>query len=106
MGRISYSLYLWHILVNYLWNFLGSTGPGPIQHIPNHLLRSLAERPARFGTSFLVAYLSYRFIEKPLIRVGHRLAPAATPGRPELADLPLEMPLHDSQAVEGEKVML
>ena len=90
-GKISYSLYLWHVLVNYLWNFLGSTGVGPITHIENHWLRMLAERPSRYATAFAMAWLCYRYIEKPMIRLGHRLAPAATPGRLELADLPVEM---------------
>jgi peptidoglycan/LPS O-acetylase OafA/YrhL len=33
-----------------------------------------------------MASLSYYFVEKPLMRVGHRLAPPATPGRPDLGD--------------------
>ena len=91
VGRISYSLYLWHVLVNYLWNFLGSTGVGPIAHIQNHLLKTLAERPSRYATAFAVAWLCYRYLEKPMIRFGHSLAPPATPGRPELANLPVEV---------------
>jgi peptidoglycan/LPS O-acetylase OafA/YrhL len=31
-----------------------------------------------------MAAISYYFVEKPFIRIGHRLAPPATPGRQEL----------------------
>jgi peptidoglycan/LPS O-acetylase OafA/YrhL len=34
---------------------------------------------------FFVATLSYQFIERPLIRLGHRLAPPPTPGRQDLS---------------------
>jgi peptidoglycan/LPS O-acetylase OafA/YrhL len=90
IGRISYSLYLWHVLVNYLWHLLLFNYGGPMSHVHAHWLHSLLERPARVATSFLLATASYYWLEKPLIRLGHKLAPPATPGRPELADLPVE----------------
>jgi peptidoglycan/LPS O-acetylase OafA/YrhL len=93
VGRISYSLYLWHVVVNYLWHLLLFNDGGPMSHVHAHWLHSLLERPARVATSFLVATASYYWLEKPLIRMGHKLAPPAMPGRPELADLPVEQPV-------------
>ncbi len=92
VGRISYSLYLWHVLTNYLWHLVLFNDGGPMSHIHTHWLHSLLERPARVATSFAIATASYYWLEKPLIRVGHRLAPPATPGRPDTADLPTAMP--------------
>jgi len=84
VGRISYSLYLWHVL------FFFRVAPGT--DITNPLLLALSGRMVKFIVAFLVAVLSYYFIEKPMVRLGHRLAPAASPGRPELADLSVETP--------------
>jgi len=33
---------------------------------------------------FLCAWLSYRFVERPFIKLGHRLAPPTTEGRDDL----------------------
>jgi peptidoglycan/LPS O-acetylase OafA/YrhL len=90
IGRISYSLYLWHVMVNYLWFLVLFNDGGPMSYVHSDWLRSLLERPLRFATTFAVATASYYWLEKPLIRMGHKLAPPATPGRPELADLPVE----------------
>ena len=84
VGRISYSLYLWHVLF-----FFRSH---PQSAITNPVLLFLSQPGLRWMMAFSVATLSYYFIEKPLIRLGHRLAPPATPGRLELADLPVEAP--------------
>lgn len=92
LGRISYSVYLWHVMVNFLWHRLFFSERGMFAGVTNHIARSLLERPARVATYLAISILSYYLLEKPLIRVGHRLAPPATPGRPELADLPVETP--------------
>jgi peptidoglycan/LPS O-acetylase OafA/YrhL len=83
VGRISYSLYLWHILFFFKVSAMTVTNP---------VLLACSGRVAKYVAAFAMATLSYYFIEKPMIRIGHRLAPAASPGRPELADLPVEKP--------------
>jgi peptidoglycan/LPS O-acetylase OafA/YrhL len=90
IGRISYSLYLWHVMIFYLLRDVLFGANGPLGHLAGHRTYILLERPFRLALSFGVATLSYYYIEKPLIRIGHKLAPPATPGRPELADLPVE----------------
>ena len=72
IGRISFSLYLWQQLL-----FTGTyTGPPP--------LGKLAMFPINFVTVFALATLTYYLVEKPMIRVGHRLAPPASPGRADI----------------------
>jgi len=78
IGRLSYSLYLWHVL------FFSSFEP--VTNITNPVLLALSGRPAKYFASFGVAILSYYLLEKPMMRLGHRLAPPATPGRPELVE--------------------
>jgi peptidoglycan/LPS O-acetylase OafA/YrhL len=78
IGRLSYSLYLWHVL--FFFRFM------PVTHITNPVLLALSARPAKYFAAFGAALLSYYFVEKPLIRVGHRLAPPMTPGRPDLVE--------------------
>jgi len=70
VGSLSYSLYLWQQI------FLNPT-------LVNHRYVIL-QTVARVAMAFICAYLSYRIIEKPAIRLGHRLAPPATPGRGDL----------------------
>jgi len=70
IGRLSYSLYLWQQLflvpgARYSWSRL--------QEFPTNCIALVA-----------VAALSYRFVERPLIRLGHRLAPPPTPGRQDI----------------------
>lgn len=70
IGRLSYSLYLWQEL------FALPQAKYPL---------SLAERiPFNLVVLFVIAGLSYRFIERPMIRLGHRLAPPQTPGRQDM----------------------
>ena len=79
IGRISYSIYLWHVL------FFSR-----IAGIPLHArwLDVLSRNPWKFVAAFAVASASYYWIEKPFVRLGHKLAPPATPGRRELSEFP------------------
>ena len=77
IGRLSYSIYLWHLLFY-------CTGE-PDTHITWAPLVILGERPWRYIATFGLAALSYFLVEKPMIRLGHRLAPPVTPGHAELA---------------------
>ncbi len=71
MGRISYSLYLWQQLF-----FIRS---------PEYsILRFLQVPPLNVIAVLTCAVLSYYFVEKPMLRIGHRLAPPVTPGRTDL----------------------
>jgi peptidoglycan/LPS O-acetylase OafA/YrhL len=70
VGRLSYSLYLWQQI------FLVPAGHGP--------LFLLQRFPWNFIPLLLVAVLSYELIERPMVRLGHRLAAPPTPGRPEM----------------------
>ena len=72
IGRLSYSLYLWQQL------FLIPEAKYPF---------SLLQRfPINLVLLFLTAVLSYELLERPMIRLGHRLAPPPTPGRIDLDD--------------------
>jgi len=70
IGRLSYSLYLWQQLFS-----VRATGYFSMLQTP----------PLSMVMIFLCAWLSYRFIERPFIRWGHRLAPPLTEGRDDLA---------------------
>lgn len=76
VGRLSYSLYLWHVFF-----FVPVYSDVRITAAP---LLFLSERPWKYIASFAAAILSYYLIEKPFIRLGHRLAPPATPGHKDL----------------------
>ena len=76
LGRLSYSIYLWHVL------FFVSLAPLPVTNWPPLLF--LSERPYKYLASLGMALLSYYVVEKPMIRLGHRLAPPATPGHRDL----------------------
>ena len=94
IGRISYSLYLWHVLTYHFWDTLFTPPYSPFS-LRHAAVLHLLEYPVKYALALATATLSYYFIEKPLIRMGHKLAPSATPGRPELADLPVESPGHN-----------
>jgi peptidoglycan/LPS O-acetylase OafA/YrhL len=73
IGRISYSLYLWQQLF-----FVDHFSP------ESHTLGWAQSWPLRLVLTFACAIASYHLLEKPLTRIGHKLAPSATPGRDEL----------------------
>lgn len=76
LGLISYSVYLWQQL------FLTHTFAVPQPHwaalafVQNGSLRWLA--------IFTLSIASYYLLERPMMRIGHRLARPATPGREDL----------------------
>jgi peptidoglycan/LPS O-acetylase OafA/YrhL len=73
LGKISYSLYLWQELF-FLERFLPNYRP----------LGWMESFPARWGMLLACATASYYLVEKPMVKLGHRLAPPATPGRSEM----------------------
>jgi peptidoglycan/LPS O-acetylase OafA/YrhL len=77
IGRLSYSLYLWQQL------FALDNGRGAF--------RFLQQFPLNLALTLLCAFLSYELVERPLIRLGHRLSPPPTPGRGDIG-LPLAVP--------------
>jgi peptidoglycan/LPS O-acetylase OafA/YrhL len=74
IGRISYSLYLWQQLF-FIRDYPLSNWP------PLHLFQ---QRPWNILASIVMAVGSYFLLEKPMIRLGHRFAPPATPGHRDL----------------------
>ena len=71
LGRISYSLYLWQQLFF-------------IHREDYSALRFVQSAPWNLLAVLVCVVSSYYLIEKPLMRLGHRIAPPATPGRPDL----------------------
>jgi peptidoglycan/LPS O-acetylase OafA/YrhL len=82
VGHISYSLYLWQQMF-----FAGGRAPATWP------LSVLQVFPLNYLAAFACATASYYLIEKPLIRVGHRLAHPATPGREDLNEAPAQAPV-------------
>jgi peptidoglycan/LPS O-acetylase OafA/YrhL len=76
IGRISYSLYLWQQLV-----FHSSSSATVVRWRP---LVWAGGRPQNYLVLFALALLSYFCIEKPFVRLGHKLAPPSTPGHRDL----------------------
>ncbi len=85
VGRLSYSIYLWHILF-FIPPYLGDLVHSPV-------LTTLSVRPWKYLATAVTALLSYYLIEKPLIRFGHRIAPPATQGHSDLAPTPSYQPV-------------
>jgi hypothetical protein len=78
VGKISYSIYLWHLL------FFSRAFPET--HVTNEVIQALSGRPAKYVATLCVAVASYYLIERPMMRLGHRLAPPMRAGRPELVE--------------------
>ncbi|ADV81765.1 acyltransferase 3 [Terriglobus saanensis SP1PR4] len=66
VGRLSYSLYLWHVLF-----FLPAR---PEMGITWHPLVIMSSFPLRYLFTLIAALVSYYVVERPMIRIGHRLA--------------------------------
>ena len=71
LGRISYSVYLWQQL---FW-------VSPYRHWP---IARVQQPLVGIILVFAASLASYFLVEKPLIRLGHRLAPPSTPGHRDL----------------------
>ena len=80
LGRISYSVYLWHVFFFHLTAEQVSFAP----------LHVLGTRPWMYLCSATAACASYYLLEKPFMRLGHRLAPPATAGRLDMTSEPTE----------------
>ena len=68
IGRISYSLYLWQQVFLVTMGHQGALGWS--QYVPVSIV-----------AAFAAASLSYYLLERPMMRLGHRLAPPITEGR-------------------------
>jgi peptidoglycan/LPS O-acetylase OafA/YrhL len=75
VGRVSYSLYLWQQLF-----FVSGHTPA---RWPFLMLQAF---PFNYLAAFACALTSYYLIEKPLIRIGHKLAPPVSPGHQDLSE--------------------
>jgi peptidoglycan/LPS O-acetylase OafA/YrhL len=73
LGRLSYSLYLWQQLF--------SVSPLESADLWHRL-------PFSLFPTVLLAWASYRLIERPMLRIGHSVAPPVREGRPELQTPP------------------
>jgi peptidoglycan/LPS O-acetylase OafA/YrhL len=73
IGRLSYSLYLWQELF-ICYRFVGYRPLGILETPPFNLLLTIA-----------CATASFYLVERPSIRLGHRLAKPATPGHRDVA---------------------
>jgi peptidoglycan/LPS O-acetylase OafA/YrhL len=78
VGRISYSLYLWQML--FFTHYV--TLPSPRWR----LLQLVQTTGLRYVAVLGLGLASYYLLEKPMMRLGHRLAKPATPGRDGLED--------------------
>lgn len=76
-GRLSYSIYLWHILF-FIPIYLGDM-------VHSRVLLTLTERPWKYIATAITVLLSYYLVEKPFIRVGHRLTARSKVKSPDFA---------------------
>ena len=82
LGRISYSLYLYHIVVI-----------ATVEHFAPHLRLRWAD-PLMFVGSIAVAYLSYRLVEQPFLRLKNYFEPEykSRSGQPIAIAAPHQLP--------------
>ncbi len=80
LGRVSYSTYVWHPLVIFL---LSRSVPFAALDVP---LRYPAVFLATLSGTLAVAWLSYRYIESPILRLKDRYA--VVHSRAHMADPP------------------
>ncbi len=66
IGQISFSMYLWHFVVIWMLNFVIKKFPPPPSEITNCLQYAVV-----LALTVGVSMLSYRWVEKPGIRLGH-----------------------------------
>lgn len=76
IGRLSYGIYLWQQIFMFRRETI---------HWPFAMLQTF---PWNYVALIFCAVTSYYLLEKPLIKVGHRLAPPATPGRIDIGSEP------------------
>jgi peptidoglycan/LPS O-acetylase OafA/YrhL len=69
IGRLSYSLYLWQQVCL-----------PPLSNVGT--VYAWQRLPLNVCVAFGLAWASYHLVERPMVRLGHRLAPPVTPGRP------------------------
>jgi peptidoglycan/LPS O-acetylase OafA/YrhL len=70
IGRLSYSLYLWQQLFFCDRWWQGALPMGVLQ-----------QWPLKLAGLLVCACISYYFVERPMIRLGHRIASSGVPGR-------------------------
>jgi peptidoglycan/LPS O-acetylase OafA/YrhL len=86
IGRRSYGLYLWHYVI---FSFVAAlhapyTGAVPSTGGNDHII-SAGVLVAEVALSFVVAELSYRFVELPALRLKRRFQPLPSPHHPPSA---------------------
>ena len=79
IGRVSYGLYVYHIPILLVAKALA----------PSHTFTRLALLTAAWVATFAVAYLSYRWIEKPALRIKNRWSPRSLAPSPRPAPVML-----------------
>lgn len=82
VGRVSYSVYLWHALVILVATRLLYSFKGPLASIHQFATASavmLACIAAIIGITLTLSSLTYRYVERPFIRLGQRLSRSSGP---------------------------
>ena len=87
LGTLSYGIYIYHVLLWPVFKFAAATIAGSTQG----RLYSIVQVPVRLGITLLVSWLSFRYFERPFLRLKRRY-PTASPTDPLLADGTISMP--------------